>query len=140
MNPSLSPLILERSIKDFAKVFGFSWISHGFDMKQRHEERFHMKFSRRDLLKISAVGAVGLAVPIGRGVSAGTASRLSSSLMPVPYRQQFIRPMVLQPTRPYTGDLAPGAPLYEVTQQAGTVTWLRNGQPTNVFGYNGSVP
>jgi FtsP/CotA-like multicopper oxidase with cupredoxin domain len=99
-----------------------------------------MKLSRRDIIKLGAVGTVGLALPFGKGISAKTASSLADSQMPVPFKQQFIRPMVLQPKQSYTGELAPGAPMYEVTQQAGSVTWVRNGKPTTVFGYNGTAP
>ena len=57
-----------------------------------------MKLSRRDILKLSglaAVGGVGLAIPLGHGVSGSTASLLPSKSMPIPYQNVFGRLQVL---------------------------------------------
>ena len=59
-----------------------------------------MRLSRRDMFKLgglAAVGAAGLAIPLGNTVSGSSASLLPSSKMPKPYQAAFGRLEVLAP-------------------------------------------
>ena len=81
------------------------------------------QFSRRRLLKIGAVGAVGvgaLSVPLGKAASGKQASRLNSQNFPKPYQATFQRPPVLQPTS--SGVDGDGVPtnFYTVTESQST--------------------
>ena len=58
-----------------------------------------MQVSRRDVLRVAgvaAVGAAGLSLPLGRGVSGSTISLLPTSRMPKPYAVPFVRQSLLQ--------------------------------------------
>jgi FtsP/CotA-like multicopper oxidase with cupredoxin domain len=86
---------------------------------------------------LGILGVGGLAVPLGGGLQAKSASRLASRNMPTPYATAFIRPPVL----PYTAMSDANGPyrLYTVTEQR-SVARIVNGLDTPVYGYNGSVP
>ena len=100
------------------------------------------QFSRRRLLKIGAVGAVGvgaLGVPLGRAAAGKQASRLSSANFPKPYQAAFQRPPVLQPTS--SGVDGDGVPTnYYTVTETQTSAQIVPGLGTPVWGYNGSVP
>src|SRR3954454_8009218 len=51
--------------------------------------------SRRDVLKVSALGAAALALPFERTVRAKTASKIASNKIPKPYTQPFKVPSVI---------------------------------------------
>ena len=86
---------------------------------------------------LGILGVGGLAVPLGGGLQAKSASRLASRNMPTPYAASFVRPPVL----PYTAMSDANGPyrLYTVTEQR-SVARIVNGLDTPVYGYNGSVP
>ncbi len=86
---------------------------------------------------LGILGVGGLAVPLGGGLQAKSASRLASRNMPTPYAAAFIRPPVL----PYTAMSDANGPyrLYTVTEQR-SVARIVNGLDTPVYAYNGSVP
>lgn len=90
--------------------------------------------SRRDVLKVSVLGAAALALP-WQGVLAGkSASRIASSKLPRPYTVPFTVPPVLAPVRSdATTDY------YEITQRA-FVGEVLPGVRTPLWGYNGQVP
>ena len=57
-----------------------------------------MRLSRRDMFKLGglgALGAAGLAIPLGNQVSGSSASLLSDKKMPKPYQTTFGRLAVL---------------------------------------------
>ena len=59
-----------------------------------------MHVSRRDLLKLGglgALGAAGLSLPFGREVSGSAASLLPLSLMPKPFKVPFVVPPTAKP-------------------------------------------
>ncbi len=86
---------------------------------------------------LGILGVGGLAVPLGGGLQAKSASRLASRNMPKPYAAAFIRPPVLR----YAAMSDANGPyrLYAVTEQR-SVARIVNGLDTPVYGYNGSVP
>ena len=99
-----------------------------------------MRMSRREALTAGGLGILGLgglAVPLGAGLQAKSASRLASRNMPSPYAAAFIRPPVL----PYTAMSDAEGPyrLYTVTEQR-SMARIVNGLDTPVYAYNGSVP
>jgi spore coat protein A len=98
--------------------------------------------TRRDMLKVGAVGALGvagIAVPLGRSAQTKSASSLPEKKMPKPYQVAFQPPPVLAPYA--RGVDTDGVPVhhYSVTQKAGTASILP-GLVTPVYAYNGSVP
>jgi FtsP/CotA-like multicopper oxidase with cupredoxin domain len=103
-----------------------------------------MQVSRRDMLKLAglgAVGAAGLSVPLGREVRASTISLLPTSKMPKPYAVPFVRQQVLQPYG--QGVASDGSPIhyYDVTAQAATAKLVNDPYMTTpVLAYNGQVP
>jgi FtsP/CotA-like multicopper oxidase with cupredoxin domain len=99
-----------------------------------------MNFSRRDVLKLgslAAVGAAALALP-GHSVSGSAVSQLPASKMPRPFQVKFNRLGVLTPTSG-TNNLGQAADLYDLTARAGTADIIP-GMKTPVLGYNGMVP
>ena len=86
--------------------------------------------SRRDVLKVSALGAAAMALPFERTVRAKTASRIASSKIPKPYTLPFAAPPVIDGRgRGHADDHAedgqhPDPP----------------GVQTPIFGYNGIAP
>ncbi|HYP45696.1 MAG TPA: multicopper oxidase domain-containing protein [Propionibacteriaceae bacterium] len=101
-----------------------------------------MQLSRRDMLKLGglgAVGAAGLTLPFRSDVSASSASLLPDSKMPVVFRNPFIRQEVLQPYK--KGVDAQGQPMhfYDITAKTGTAN-IVPGLPTPILGYAGRVP
>jgi FtsP/CotA-like multicopper oxidase with cupredoxin domain len=98
-----------------------------------------MQLSRRDMLKLAglgAVGAAGLTLPLGREASGSTISLLPLSKMPKPYAVAFHRQQLLKPYRKaYDSD---GAPVhyYDVTAKPGTAN-LVAGLSTPLLGYTG---
>ena len=99
-----------------------------------------MSLSRRDFLKLGAVGAgataAGLVVPLGQSASTSDwVSSLPSSRMPKPYTT----PLALAPRLPYR-DISDGdGPyrLYTVTQRKGSVSIIKD-LPTPAYGYGWS--
>ncbi len=96
---------------------------------------------RRDVLKLGAVGAVGVAgvaIPLGQGAQAKAASTLAPSSMPVPYTAAFQRPPVL---RPYGEeyDTQGKILLYSITAQEATAE-LIPGFTSRIWAYNGIFP
>ncbi|MHA6795249.1 multicopper oxidase domain-containing protein [Pseudonocardia bannensis] len=90
--------------------------------------------NRRDLLKLSALGAAAVALPLERVVSAKSASRIASSKLPRPYTLPFKVPPVIKPVRSdATTDY------YHIAQRTG-VAEILPGVKTPVFGYEGISP
>jgi spore coat protein A, manganese oxidase len=95
-----------------------------------------MSLNRRDLLKLgglSALGAAGLAVPLGGGASTKSISTLSSTKFPKRYAAAFVRPPVLTPV------MKDGVAWYDITARQSTAQIIP-GLTTPVYAYNGSVP
>ena len=90
--------------------------------------------SRRDLMKVSAFGAAGLALPWESRLSAKSASRIASSKLPKPYTVPFAAPPVLAPVR-RTSD----TDYYRISQEQ-FVGEILPGVTTTMWGYNGLVP
>ena len=83
-----------------------------------------MQLSRRDLLKLGglgAIGAAGLALPFGREVSAGTPSLLPTKLMPKPYQVPFAAAPTAKPYKTVT-DYETGKPkhYYDISALKGS--------------------
>ena len=93
--------------------------------------------SRREALKLGALGSAGLLLPLERfaGAAGGRgADRIRSSGLPAPFTVPFVVPPVLSPVRrDATTDF------YSLTQQQALVEILP-GKLTPIFGYNGITP
>jgi FtsP/CotA-like multicopper oxidase with cupredoxin domain len=94
-------------------------------------------FSRREALKLGALGSAGLLLPLERfaGAAGGKgADRMPTSGLPPPFSVGFGTPPVLAPARTdATTDY------YRVVQQQALVEILP-GKQTAIFGYNGITP
>ena len=98
-----------------------------------------MHLSRRDLLKLGglgAIGAAGLSLPFGNKVSGSAASLLPSSLMPRPYQVPFVKPPTAKPyktvTDPETGKPKHYYDMYAIKGSANILPTLA----TPILGYN----
>jgi spore coat protein A, manganese oxidase len=105
-----------------------------------------MSLNRRDLLKLgglSALGAAGLAVPLGGGASTKSISTLSATKFPKRYATPLQRPSVLTPyqadfSTPW--DSGTGGPAhYNIVAKQGSAQIIP-GLTTPVYAYNGQVP
>ena len=98
--------------------------------------------TRREILQLSALGAVGLA-GLSSGVasasSSGTASTLAPQNTPVPYAGVFRRPPELMP---YSSGVDEQGPFerYALTGKLGQAQILPGGLSTTIAGYNGIFP
>jgi FtsP/CotA-like multicopper oxidase with cupredoxin domain len=102
-----------------------------------------MPFSRRDAFKLgglSALGAAGLAIPLGKMVSGSSASLLPSKSMPVPYRTTFARLPVLDSVGWGVDSDGRTVKKYDITAKAGAVPLVPGFPQTPVVGYEGLVP
>jgi FtsP/CotA-like multicopper oxidase with cupredoxin domain len=99
-----------------------------------------VSLSRRDVLKVSALGAAAVALPFEQTVRAKSASRIAASLLPKPYVAPFVVPPIAQPTGTTKGlDGVTDVPLYEITQKEGLAQILPTIK-TPIFGYDGIAP
>ncbi|HEX2175837.1 MAG TPA: multicopper oxidase domain-containing protein [Nocardioidaceae bacterium] len=106
-----------------------------------------MTLSRREMLKVSALGLVGTAgigamggIPFGNPLLAREAGALDVSQLPRPFAARFTRPPVLKPINweyDETGRLV--RQVYEVTAKEGLANIIP-GFRTRLWGYNGLVP
>jgi spore coat protein A len=89
---------------------------------------------RRDMLKVSLLGAAAVALPLQAGLTAKSASRISSRKLPKPYTLPFSTPPVLERAHfDATTD-------YYIVRQQAFVGRILPGVDTPLFGYNGTVP
>jgi FtsP/CotA-like multicopper oxidase with cupredoxin domain len=96
--------------------------------------------SRRDVLKVSALGAAALALPFEQTVRAKSASRIAASKLPRPYVASFAVPPLAEQKGTTKGlDGVTDVPLYEITQKAGLAQILPSVK-TPIFGYDGIAP
>jgi spore coat protein A, manganese oxidase len=102
-----------------------------------------MTLSRRDLLKIGALGGAAVALPLERiAQTKGGVDRMRTSAMPRPFTRPFITP----PAAVRTGTteitcfdgIKRSYPSYDLTQTFG-VAEIMPGYKTPVFGYNGCL-
>jgi len=99
-----------------------------------------VSLSRRDVLKVSALGAAAVALPFEQTVRAKSASRIAASLLPKPYAAPFVVPPVAQPKDTTKGlDGVTDVPLYDITQKEGLAQILPTIK-TPIFGYDGIAP
>jgi FtsP/CotA-like multicopper oxidase with cupredoxin domain len=99
-----------------------------------------VSLSRRDVLKVSALGAAAVALPFEQTVRAKSASRIAASLLPKPYVAPFVVPPVAQPKGTTKGlDGVTDVPLYDITQKEGLAQILPTIK-TPIFGYDGIAP
>src|SRR5215210_9267130 len=99
-----------------------------------------MQVSRRDMLKLAglgAVGAAGLTLPLGHDASGSTISLLSASKMPKPYSRSFVRQQQLKPYKKLRDADGVWCEYYSVTAKQGTAN-LVDGLGTPVLGYTGN--
>jgi spore coat protein A, manganese oxidase len=106
-----------------------------------------MTLSRREMLKVGALGLVGTAgigglgsIPFGNTVRAAEASLLDPTLLPRPFAARFARPPVLKPVNweyDRAGRLV--RQVYEVTATEGRAEIIP-GFRTRMWGYNGIAP
>jgi spore coat protein A len=99
-----------------------------------------MQVSRRDMLKLAglgAVGAAGLTVPFGHEASGSAISLLPTSKMPKPYARKFVRQQVLSPYNRVQDSDGTWCHYYSVTAKQGTAN-LVDGLGTPVLGYTGN--
>ena len=95
-----------------------------------------MTLSRRDLLKMSALGAAAVALPVERSVSGLSAlsSRIAESALPVPFTTPFAQPPRIYPVRSdATTDY------FRVSMEPTSVEIIP-GLRTEMWAYNGVVP
>jgi spore coat protein A len=99
------------------------------------------RISRRRILQVGAVGALGMAAMRVAEQSASTksASKLSDKLIPKPYAATFERPPLLTPYNTTVDPDGVTVQHYSVTEQMGTANIIA-GRPTPIYGYNGGVP
>ncbi|MDT0349423.1 multicopper oxidase family protein [Pseudonocardia charpentierae] len=86
--------------------------------------------SRRDVLKVSALGAAALALPFERVARAKTASKIAESKIPRPYTLPFKVPPVID---------GRGGGTITIAQKMQNAVILP-GVQTPIFGYNGITP
>src|SRR4051794_27572483 len=93
------------------------------------------RMSRRDALKLGALGSAALLLPFERRALTGTSvTRLAASKLPKPFTLPFAVPPVLQPIkRDETTDY------YQLWQQETSVQIIPGFQ-TRIYGYNGITP
>jgi len=99
-----------------------------------------MTLSRRDLLKLSALGGAAVALPLERAVGAplAFANRIAQSALPAPFTIPFTVPPPIFPVTPPVG--SDGMTDYYKVYMKPTTVELIPGLQTPVFAYNGSVP
>ena len=102
-----------------------------------------MDLTRRDALKLGALGVVGTAgtaqLPWGGLVSAKSASNLAGRDMPRPFRTQFVRPPVLRPDRSSRDQDGVWTDHFTLTETARRARILPT-MSTLVYAYNGTSP
>jgi FtsP/CotA-like multicopper oxidase with cupredoxin domain len=89
-----------------------------------------LSVSRRDVLKVSALGAAALTLPFERIARAKTASKIAENKIPRPYTLPFKVPPVI--------DGRTGSPITIAQKMAPAV--ILPGIQTPIFGYNGIAP
>jgi len=89
-----------------------------------------LSVSRRDVLKVSALGAAALALPFERVARAKTASKIAESKIPRPYTLPFKVPPVI--------DGRSGGTITIAQKMQNAV--ILPGVQTPIFGYNGITP
>ena len=103
-----------------------------------------MELNRRDMLKLSGLGAAGAAagtvLPLGGMIGAATSSQIDPAYLPDVFATEFAAPPVLRPYR--TRREADGAwcDYYAISQKAVNAKILKGGRTTQMFGYDGLVP
>src|SRR3954469_10506127 len=98
-----------------------------------------MQLSRRDMLKLAglgAVGAAGLTMPFGREVSGSSISTLASSKLPKPFAAGFQHQQRLSPTRRGVDHDGVDCHYYDVVARPDFAK-LVSGMNTPILGYNG---
>jgi FtsP/CotA-like multicopper oxidase with cupredoxin domain len=91
------------------------------------------KLSRRDMLKLGALGTAAAALPFERIATARSASRIAASKLPKPFTVPFTVPPVVTPKwKPYDN----GHDYYEISQRAARAEILP-GYQTEIWAYNG---
>ena len=103
-----------------------------------------MTLTRRDLLKIGAVGGAAAVLPLERlGFAAGSTARMPTSSLPAKFSLPFRRPLELASAGTVGVTCPDGVvrsyPSYSLTQRF-TVAEILPGYKTPVFGYDGMVP
>src|SRR5919107_5959340 len=99
-----------------------------------------MQLSRRDMLKLAglgAVGAAGLTLPLGHQASGSTISLLPASKMPKPYTRTFAHQQQLRPYKKVQDSDGVWCEYYNVTAKQGTAK-LVDRLDTPVLGYTGN--
>ncbi len=102
-----------------------------------------MPFSRRDAFKLGglgALGAAGLAIPLGKMVSGQSASQLPAKSMPLPYRTTLGRLPVLPAVGSRLDAEGRTVWIYDITAKPGAVPLVPGFPMTPVVGYEGLVP
>jgi FtsP/CotA-like multicopper oxidase with cupredoxin domain len=100
-----------------------------------------MQVSRRDMLKLAglgAVGAAGLTLPFGHEASGSAISLLPSGSMPKPYATKFAHQQVLSPYNKVRDADGQWCHYYDVTAKPGSAS-LVPGLTTPVLGYTGNA-
>jgi FtsP/CotA-like multicopper oxidase with cupredoxin domain len=102
-----------------------------------------MDLTRRDVLKLGALGVVGTAgaaqLPWSAVIEARTASLLAASDTPQPFRNRFLRPPVLQPDRSRLDQDGVWTDFFTINERARRARILPT-MSTAIWGYNGISP
>ena len=102
-----------------------------------------MDLTRRDVMKLGALGVVGTAgasqLPWDSVIEARAASLLAVSDTPLPFRTRFVRPPVLRPNRSRRDQDGVWTDYFTVRETARRARILPT-LSTVVFGYNGIAP
>ena len=102
-----------------------------------------MELNRRDMLKLSGLGAAGVAagtmLPLG-DIGAAASSQIDPAYLPDVFATEFVVPPVLRPYR--TRREADGAwcDYYAISEKAVNARILKGGRTTAMFSYEGVVP
>ncbi|HEU5455625.1 MAG TPA: multicopper oxidase domain-containing protein [Nocardioides sp.] len=101
-----------------------------------------MELTRRDMMKLGALGVVGAAgttqLPWG-AIGARTASELAPRDMPRPFRNRFVRPPVLRPDRSRRDQDGVWTDYFTLQEQVRRARILPT-MSTIMYGYNGITP
>ena len=95
--------------------------------------------TRKEMLKLSALGGAALVLPIQRVAQTQLSidDRMPESRLPRPFQVPFQYPKVLKPVRI---DRKKNIDYYRITMKANRVPILPDGPKTYIFGYNGLTP
>ena len=106
---------------------------------EAHRTRFPLRLTRKEALKLGALGSAALLLPVQRAARTQLTikDRLPESRLPLPFRVPLSVPPLAKPLR---RDNRRRVDYYSMTMKAARVQILPDGPKTYIFGYNGLTP